>query len=453
MSRNYFAAIILIAGALMISACNTTKVMHIPSLSGQSDVTRIKTPKDKQASFTLGKVVASIKRGTSIVNFPPQPVEGAEGWSCNMRHQGESTIEWGSGTSFLGDWRTELGEIFFESISSIGLNIMGDPSDMFEQGESARSADYLIGARITEIRGNACENHHWWDGRPLDEYSGEMYMDVEWSLYSNLRKETVLSVNTQGYYKLKRLERQGIMIMFNEAFANSSEQLMAQQAFLKVVNRQNDNSLGTIQVGAPLDIPLVKSKDIDIAAQTQEILASVVTIRRSSVHGSGFFISKEGHILTNAHVVGDAKTVMIIANNGLEIRGKVLRSHEPRDVALIKIPVKVREALAIRESETILLEQVYAIGSPLLEEMHSTITKGIISAYRKFNNEEYRYIQSDTAISGGNSGGPMLDSKGRVVAISVAGFDNSISSGLNLFIPIKEALEALKIRDVTDPGV
>ncbi|MBT5522209.1 MAG: hypothetical protein HOK36_15780, partial [Rhodospirillales bacterium] len=163
MSKHVFFTIILAISALFLSACNTTKVMEMPTLTPQKNTSVIKTPKEKQSSFTLGKVVASIKRGTNIVNYPPQPVKDAEGYLCNNSYRGEAYLEWGTGTSFLGDWRTELGEIFFESLSGMGLNILGDPSDMFEQDESATSADYMIGARITEIRGNACENHHWWD--------------------------------------------------------------------------------------------------------------------------------------------------------------------------------------------------------------------------------------------------------------------------------------------------
>ena len=293
MSKHVFFTIILAISALFLSACNTTKVMEMPTLTPQKNTSVIKTPKEKQSSFTLGKVVASIKRGTNIVNYPPQPVKDAEGYLCNNSYRGEAYLEWGTGTSFLGDWRTELGEIFFESLSGMGLNILGDPSDMFEQDESATSADYMIGARITEIRGNACENHHWWDGRPLDEYSGEMYMNVDWSIYSNLRKESVLTVSTEGYYKLTRLEHQGITIMFNEAFANASQQLAGEEKFIKVVNKEAGNSKGTIQVGESLTIPLIKPENINITDNMEEILSSVVTIRRGSGHGSGFFISND----------------------------------------------------------------------------------------------------------------------------------------------------------------
>ena len=165
------------------------------------------------------------------------------------------------------------------------------------------------------------------------------------------------------------------------------------------------------------------------------------------LHHSVGHYRNDGFILTNAHVVGTSKTVMIITENGLEIEGEVLRVHEPRDVALIKIPVRVRKALAISKLEPGVLDQVYVVGSPIYEDMHSTVTKGIISAYRKMKDSDNLYLQSDAAISGGNSGGPMLNINGHVVAISVASLSDPTAKGLNLFIPIQDALEALKIRD------
>jgi S1-C subfamily serine protease len=84
--------------------------------------------------------------------------------------------------------------------------------------------------------------------------------------------------------------------------------------------------------------------------------------------------------------------------------------------------------------------EVYAIGSPLKEELSGTVTKGIISGYREIVG--LKWIQSDVPISPGNSGGPLVDSKGRIVGISTAGYQYGGSQvGINLFIPIEEALK------------
>ena len=182
--------------------------------------------------------------------------------------------------------------------------------------------------------------------------------------------------------------------------------------------------------------------DKDIAA----LLPSVVTIRDAAGHGSGFFISTDGLILTNYHVVGEASEVAVILSNGLEGSGKVLRRDKARDVALIKMPVRVPNALALRMTEVTPPERVYSIGSPIREAMNSTVTAGVVSAIRKDKTTGQTYIQSDAAISGGNSGGPLVDENGNVVGISTATLAAPSAQNLNFFIPIPSALAALALQ-------
>ena len=152
---------ILMLGAFLAS-CNTTSTMEVPKAAAL-DAIKFDKPVNKQASFLLTKVVANLKRGTVIAHFPGGGVKGVDGYFCNISHQGKATIEWGAGSSVLGNWSTELGEIFYDVLSQKGLNIAGDPRDLFGQRETASSAEYLIGARISEVKGNFCEAHHWYD--------------------------------------------------------------------------------------------------------------------------------------------------------------------------------------------------------------------------------------------------------------------------------------------------
>ena len=103
--------------------------------------------------------------------------------------------------------------------------------------------------------------------------------------------------------------------------------------------------------------------------------------------------------------------------------------------------------LPLRPAEAPVGSPVFVIGSPLGEQNESTVSAGIVSAYR--TEGELRYIQSDVNVMGGNSGGPMFDEQGNVIAITVAGLFGE-GSGLNLFIPIAEALRALNIERVDD---
>ena len=149
--------------------------------------------------------------------------------------------------------------------------------------------------------------------------------------------------------------------------------------------------------------------------------------------------------MTNAHVVGKARKVTVILDNKLELVGKVLRSNEVRDVALVKVPLRVPNALPIRDRAVTITEKVYVVGTPMDESLSSTVSTGIISAIRKSARTGLIRIQSDAAISPGNSGGPLLDSNGNVVGISVSQIAHPRSQNLNFFIPIKSAFKALNL--------
>lgn len=150
--------------------------------------------------------------------------------------------------------------------------------------------------------------------------------------------------------------------------------------------------------------------------------------------------------MSNQHVVGIAKNVAIVFSNGVEVAAKVLARHEVRDVALIKMPLRVPSYLPLRTELPGLLEKVFVIGSPLMESLKSTVTSGVVSAVRLRARSGLVFIQSDAAITPGNSGGPMLDENGNVIGISVTTYADPAAQNLNNFIPIGEALEALNLK-------
>ncbi len=432
---------------LSVSACNTTGTMELPKVSS-NDIVKLDTPVQDQASFALTKVVANIRRGTTIANFPAGGVEGVESGLCNLHHQGESTIEWGAGSSFLGNWSTELGEVFYNTLAQQGVNVAGNPQDLFDQSKEVSSAEYRIGGRIIEIKGNFCELHHWWDGRPLDQYSGEMFLSVEWSIYSNLLKREVLKFKTNGYAQQKTAKRDGVILALHNSFAAAAEQIVANQKFVDIAVRKVEE--GDTFTGGELVITGVKPRRRSIEKDIDGILPAVVTVRSGFGHGSGFVVSPFGTILTNEHVVGKAQNVAVVLSNGIELSGTVERRDAVRDVALVKVDLRLPNALAIRLSEPQRLEKVYAVGTPILEGLKSTVTSGVVSGVRKYRKDGLVYIQADAAISPGNSGGPLLDQNGNVIGISVATILPAESQSLNLFIPIQEALNALKIKFILD---
>ncbi|WP_455220385.1 DegQ family serine endoprotease [Kaarinaea lacus] len=157
--------------------------------------------------------------------------------------------------------------------------------------------------------------------------------------------------------------------------------------------------------------------------------------------GSGFIISSDGYILTNAHVVKDADEIVVRLSDQREKPAKLIGSDEQSDVALIKIDATDLPVAHLGDSSHLEVGQwVLAIGSPF--GFDHTATQGIISALkRNLPNENYvPFIQTDVAVNPGNSGGPLFDASGEVIGINSQIFSNSGGyMGLSFAIPIELA--------------
>jgi len=155
-------------------------------------------------------------------------------------------------------------------------------------------------------------------------------------------------------------------------------------------------------------------------------------------------VSSDGYLLTNHHVVGETTQVKIRWSDGLETTGQVIRSDKRRDVALIKTEPRGRVALAVNRAIPPPGTTVFAIGTPLDPALQSTVTRGVVSATRIVDG--FNFIQSDTPVTHGNSGGPLLDEHGAVVGLTDWGVPAAQGSTLNFFIPIGDALDFLALK-------
>ena len=170
--------------------------------------------------------------------------------------------------------------------------------------------------------------------------------------------------------------------------------------------------------------------------------------RRGTSMGSGFIISADGYVLTNHHVVDGADEVKVTLPDRRELTAKVVGSDEQSDVALLKIAANGLPALRIGDSNALKPGQwAVAIGSPF--GLDHSVTAGIISAVgrsNRFAQQQYvPFIQTDVAINQGNSGGPLLNTRGEVVGINSQIFSNSGGyMGVSFAIPIDLAMGAVK---------
>jgi len=161
--------------------------------------------------------------------------------------------------------------------------------------------------------------------------------------------------------------------------------------------------------------------------------------------GSGFIVSADGTVLTNAHVVDGASVVTVKLTDKREYKAKVVGVDKASDVAVLKIDAKNLPTVKLPKADDVQVgEWVVAIGSPYGFE--NTVTAGIVSAMaRHINQGPYDdFIQTDAAINPGNSGGPLLNTKGEVVGINTAIFSRSGGNiGIGFAIPISLAKEII----------
>lgn len=166
--------------------------------------------------------------------------------------------------------------------------------------------------------------------------------------------------------------------------------------------------------------------------------------RQARSLGSGFIISADGAILTNAHVVKDADEILVRLSDHREERAELVGLDERTDVAVLRIKAKDLPAVKLGESDRLEVgEWVMAIGSPF--GLEYTATAGIVSAVgRTLPSDAYvPFIQTDAAVNPGNSGGPLFNTRGEVIGINSQIYSRSGGyMGLSFAIPIKVAMRA-----------
>ena len=156
--------------------------------------------------------------------------------------------------------------------------------------------------------------------------------------------------------------------------------------------------------------------------------------------GSGFMLSPDGFVLTNAHVVEGADEVTVTLTDKREFKAKIIGSDQRTDVALLKIDATGLPFVKIGNVDRLKVgEWVIAIGSPF--GLESTVTAGIVSAKQRETGDYLQLLQTDVAINPGNSGGPLINMRGEVVGINSQILSPSgTSAGISLAIPIDEAI-------------
>ena len=191
---------------------------------------------------------------------------------------------------------------------------------------------------------------------------------------------------------------------------------------------------------------------INVSATTNYFGQTVQT----AASGTGFFITEDGYILTNHHVISDASSVKVTLYNGETYDAKVIGSDEDYDIAVLKIDVTGATPVVLGDSSKVAIgESVAAVGNPL-GELTFSMSEGIVSCVNRAINVDgtpFNMIQVDCSINPGNSGGPLFNSYGEVIGIVSAkysSYSNTTVEGIGFAIPISDVQTI--ITDIMENG-
>ena len=423
----------------MLAACVTPKtVMKEHSVLDVPDGA-------KTYRITLAGVKWNLSRGTVL---------GPIGIGMFCAPYGQYTVK---SRGMMKD--SEYNSVFFDELKRANYNVVGDPSDMFQ--DKTGTAEIAIGGVVTDMTMELCYPNATVYYVNKNMGKSKATLSVEWQVYATLDKKTIYKTTSRGEASRDFTDGNTDEVQYL-AFASALQGLLADKKFRDLMIVRQAPVPDTTPGGAPgnapgglrdepagagitnspatsgatgaMRVPLARNDTRTLA----DVQKSVVVIQLGGGHGSGFLIGDEGYILTNCHVVKDLDTVRIIMPGGAKFDGRVLGRDPRQDVALVKIDGAPAKGLRPRLEDLPVGTEVFAVGAPFEIKLMGSVSKGIVSSYRADN--KGRWLQSDTTINGGNSGGPLVDAQGRVVGISTSG-KGETNTGVNFFVPIVQALE------------
>ncbi|PHR46277.1 MAG: hypothetical protein COA32_12045 [Fluviicola sp.] len=188
-------------------------------------------------------------------------------------------------------------------------------------------------------------------------------------------------------------------------------------------------------------------KPTNVAKKLNEGMQAAVTVKLKDGHGSGFFITNDGYLITNYHVVATAEEdeIKVVMNSGDEYPAEIVRVSDYDDLAILKIDLENEFSFDFDQTvDAEVGDEIFVIGTPSNISLNQTLSKGIISGKRK-NEDEQSFYQTDASINGGNSGGPLVTKQCNLIGIVNAKLVGIGVEGVGFGIPLNRAINSLKI--------
>jgi serine protease Do len=268
-------------------------------------------------------------------------------------------------------------DVFKTELEKAGYKVVTPGADNLFDPE-AGAADYEVAAVITDEHINGCPTGGGLFSKSnTGDIEGDGTMKIDWQIYSPIKKQVVVRVSTGGSAKLDKPVPGGLQRLIIESFSANIRELAASADLRTAMNAPKALAKGFVLPGQQSKIVLAGS----LKAGTRPIadaLGSVVSLITGDGTGSGVLVSGDGYILTNAHVVGDEKTIRVRWSDGIETLAQVTRVAKDRDVAIIKTSSRDRTPLAIKRGAVTPGQKVYAIGSPKGPKFQGRVSSGVV---------------------------------------------------------------------------
>jgi serine protease Do len=418
-----FAAFSMMFG--LLTGCGTSAVIK-EVVDKKVDSLDLKAAANSKP-IQLTKVVVKLKRG--------QHVGAVQGGPLCV---GQGDLNWKAGKLSLDS--EEFTDTFKEELEKFSFKTVGDTSALFEDPSSWKS-EILVASLVKDLKANIC-----FPMAGFGNYSsskGEAFIKVDWQIYSKLDRAVVHTVTTEGAFKSTDSVAGGSDTVVLNAFSQAARNLLADPKFREIVVKGGETVKETVFKNAS-GIVLTPGKSQRLGSKIDDWKDGIVTVFAGRGHGSGFVVG-ENLILTNHHVVGESNNVVVKFGSGFEVKGEVIAYNSARDVAAIKIAASLPRHFNMLREMPIVGTEIYAVGTPLSEQLGGTVSKGIVSGVRTEAGKTL--IQSDVNVRPGSSGGPLVTKDGNVIAMTVSGLQvNGAGQGINFFIPIAEALDSIGIK-------
>ena len=312
------------------------------------------------------------------------------------------------------NYQTEIFEATDQTLDTVanfikpfGYSVVGIQAEsVFDSGLNEK-AEMLLGGTIYHFE---CETHETFSGFQTCDIA------VRWELFDTSQREVVFAHT--ALFRREVCKNRGEEIYsseINRVLEGAVHSLLTNPQFVEKMATA-DNPTGPAEENfAPATYAACDTRDVKLPKDASKVTDAVVVIKSGGGVGSGFFFTSDGWVLTAAHVVDPGKPIVVQTQDGTKTTAKIVRYDRAADVAILKTEQSQTACLSLSASTPDAGASVTAIGSTAGEELAFSVSSGVVSGKRERNGVVL--IQTDASLNPGNSGGPLLNAEGKVVAV------------------------------------